>query len=99
MVFASERKARKKLNLWAFKRLSKVPLNSFYENNEVYTRYGMRLMVVDGNRLFYPITKQSRVNLEFIHLVQRSIANGHWHFALCIMSFELNCSRFTNGTV
>jgi hypothetical protein len=36
--------ARKKLNTWAFKRLNEVSVNTFYENNEIYTWYGMRVM-------------------------------------------------------
>jgi hypothetical protein len=36
--------ARKKLNPWAFKRLNEVAVNTFYENNEIYTWYGMRVM-------------------------------------------------------
>lgn len=46
--------ARKKLNPWAFKRLNEVVVKSFYENNEVYTWYGMRVMAVDGTRLVLP---------------------------------------------
>mgnify|MGYP004702984847 FL=1 len=46
--------ARQKLNPWAFKRLNEVTVNGFYENNEVYTWYGMRLMAVDGTRLVLP---------------------------------------------
>mgnify|MGYP001225467968 CR=1 FL=1 len=46
--------ARKKLNPWAFKRLNEVVVKSFYENNEVYTWSGMRVMAVDGTRLVLP---------------------------------------------
>jgi len=46
--------ARKKLNPWAFKRLNEVTVNTFYENNEVYTWYGLRVMAVDGSRLVLP---------------------------------------------
>ena len=46
--------ARKKLNPWAFKRLNEVAVKSFYESNEVYTWYGMRVMAVDGSRLVLP---------------------------------------------
>jgi hypothetical protein len=46
--------ARKKLNPWAFKRLNEVTVNTFYESNEVYTWYGMRVMAVDGSCLVLP---------------------------------------------
>lgn len=46
--------ARKKLNPWAFKRLNEVTVNTFYENNEVYTWHGLRVMAVDGSRLVLP---------------------------------------------
>ena len=46
--------ARKKLNPWAFKRLNEVTVDTFYENNEVYTWNGMWAMAVDGSRLVLP---------------------------------------------
>jgi len=46
--------ARKKLNPWAFKRLNEVAVKTFYENNEVYTWYGLRVMSIDGSRLVLP---------------------------------------------
>ena len=46
--------ARSKLNPWAFQRLNEVTVNSFYEQNEVYTWNGMRTISVDGSRLVLP---------------------------------------------
>jgi len=46
--------ARAKLNPWAFKRLNEVAINTFYEQNEVYTWNGMRTLSVDGSRLVLP---------------------------------------------
>jgi len=46
--------ARAKLNPWAFKRLNEVAVNTFYEENEVYTWNGMRTLSVDGTRLVLP---------------------------------------------
>ena len=46
--------ARAKLNPWAFKRLNEVAINTFYEQNQVYTWNGMRTLSVDGSRLILP---------------------------------------------
>jgi hypothetical protein len=46
--------ARAKLNPWAFKRLNEVAINTFYEQVEYYTWYGMRTLAVDGSRLVLP---------------------------------------------
>jgi len=46
--------ARAKLNPWAFMRLNEVAVNTFYEQNEVYTWNGMRTLSVDGSRLVLP---------------------------------------------
>lgn len=47
-------KPRAKLNPWAFKRLNEVAINTFYEQVEVYTWYGMRTLAVDGSRMVLP---------------------------------------------
>jgi hypothetical protein len=46
--------ARAKLDPWAFKQLNDVAVNTFYEQNEVYTWNGMRTLSVDGSRLVLP---------------------------------------------
>ena len=46
--------ARAKLNPWAFKRLNEIAVNTFYEQNEVYTWNGMRTLSIDGSRLVLP---------------------------------------------
>ena len=59
--------ARAKLNPWAFMRLNEVAVNTFYEQNEVYTWHGMRTLSVDGTRLVLPnhpsVKEDSRVKL------------------------------------
>jgi hypothetical protein len=46
--------ARSKLNPWAFQRLNEVAVNTFYEQNKVYTWNGMRTLSIDGSRLVLP---------------------------------------------
>ena len=46
--------ARAKLDPWAFKKLNEVAVNTFYEQNEVYTWNGMRTLSVGGSRLVLP---------------------------------------------
>lgn len=46
--------ARAKLDPWAFKHLNDIAVNTFYEQNEVYTWNGMRTLSVDGSRLVLP---------------------------------------------
>lgn len=46
--------ARAKLNPWAFTRLNEVAVDSFYEGAEYYVWHDMRLLSVDGTRLYLP---------------------------------------------
>jgi Transposase DDE domain len=46
--------ARAKLNPEAFKRLNQVAIDTFYEQNLVYTWHGMRTLAVDGTSLMLP---------------------------------------------
>lgn len=46
--------ARAKLNPEAFKRLNQVAIDTFYEQNLVYTWHGMRTLSVDGTTLMLP---------------------------------------------
>jgi hypothetical protein len=46
--------ARAKLNPWAFIRLNDVAADSFYEGAEYYNWHDMRLLSVDGTRLYLP---------------------------------------------
>ncbi len=50
-VFTQE---RAKLNPWAFKRLNEVVVNSFFNGAEYYVWHNIRLLAVDGTRLFLP---------------------------------------------
>lgn len=75
--------ARKKLNPWAFKRLNEVAVKTFYENNEVYTWYGLRVMAVDGSRLVLPNHQSVETNSESTNLALMLIANVHWPCVLC----------------
>ena len=51
---------RSKLNPECFKRLNKRAVEAFYRHNRVYTRYGHRLLAVDGSRLMLPNHKTVR---------------------------------------
>jgi len=79
--------ARKKLNPWAFKRLNEVAVNTFYENNEVYTWYGMRVMAVDGSRLVLP--NHPTVKEEFgVHKFGPN-ADSERSLALCSVFYDV----------
>jgi len=79
--------ARKKLNPWAFKRLNEVAVKSFYENNEVYTWYGMRVMAVDGSRLVLP--KHHTIKKEFgVHKFGPN-ADSERSLALCSVFYDV----------
>ena len=79
--------ARKKLNLWAFKRLNEVAVKTFYENNEVYTWYGMRVMAVDGSRLVLP--NHQTVREEFgVHKFGPN-ADSERSLALCSVFYDV----------
>jgi len=79
--------ARKKLNPWAFKRLNEVTVNTFYENNEVYTWNGMRVMAVDGSRLILP--NHRTVKEEFgVHSFGPN-ADSERSLALCSIFYDV----------
>jgi len=79
--------ARKKLNPWAFKRLNEVTIKSFYENNKVYTWYGMRVMAVDGSRLVLP--NHQTVREEFgVHKFGPN-ADSERSLALCSVFYDV----------
>lgn len=79
--------ARKKLNPWAFKRLNEVTVDTFYENNEVYTWNGMRVMAVDGSRLVLP--NHSTVKEEFgVHSFGPN-ADSERSLALCSVFYDV----------
>jgi hypothetical protein len=79
--------ARKKLNPWAFKRLNEVAVKTFYENNEVYTWYGMRVMAVDGSRLVLP--NHQTVREEFgVHKFGPN-ADSERSLALCSVFYDV----------
>lgn len=79
--------ARKKLNPWAFKRLNEVTVNTFYENNEVYTWNGMRVMAVDGSRLILP--NHPTVKEEFgVHAFGPN-ADSERSLALCSVFYDV----------
>lgn len=46
--------ARAKLNPWAFERLNEIAINTFYNEAEIYTWYGFRVLAIDGTRLQLP---------------------------------------------
>lgn len=46
--------ARAKLNPWAFKRLTQIAVDIFYEEAEYYTWKDLRVLAVDGSRLRLP---------------------------------------------
>jgi len=79
--------ARKKLNPWAFKRLNEVTVDTFYENNEVYTWNGMRVMAVDGSRLVLP--NHHTVKEEFgVHSFGPN-ADSERSLALCSVFYDV----------
>jgi len=79
--------ARSKLNPWGFKRLNEVAVNSFYENNEVYTWNGMRTLSVDGSRLVLPNHKT--VKEEFgVHKFGPK-ADSERSLALCSVLYDV----------
>jgi hypothetical protein len=79
--------ARSKLNPWGFKRLNEVAVNSFYENNEVYTWYNMRVLSVDGSRLVLPNHKT--VKEEFgVHKFGPN-ADSERSLALCSVLYDV----------
>jgi len=79
--------ARKKLNPWAFKRLNEVTVETFYENNEVYTWYGLRVMAVDGSRLVLP--NHHTVKEEFgVHSFGPN-ADSERSLALCSVFYDV----------
>lgn len=79
--------ARSKLNPWGFKRLNEVAVNSFYENNEVYTWNGMRTLSVDGSRLVLPNHKT--VKEEFgVHKFGPN-ADSERSLALCSVLYDV----------
>jgi hypothetical protein len=46
--------ARAKLKPWAFQQLNEVAINTFYEQNQVYTWNGIRTLNADSSRLVFP---------------------------------------------
>jgi len=74
--------ARKKLNPWAFKRLNEVTVNTFFENNEVYTWHGLRVMAVDGSRIVLPNHPTLKDEFECMNSGQKQKVNVPWHFVL-----------------
>ena len=79
--------ARNKLNPWAFKRLNEVTVNTFYENNEVYTWNCMRVMAVDGSRLVLP--NHPTVKEEFgVHEFGPN-ADSEQSLALCSVFYDV----------
>lgn len=55
--------ARKKLNPWAFQRLSEVIVNTFYEEAEIYAWNKFRILAIDGSRIRLP--KSEEIALHF----------------------------------
>jgi len=79
--------ARAKLNPWAFQRLNEVAVNTFYEENEVYTWNGMRTLSVDGSRLVLPNHKS--VKEEFgVHKFGPK-ADSERSLALCSILYDV----------
>jgi hypothetical protein len=79
--------ARSKLNPWAFQRLNEVAINTFYEQNKVYTWYGMRTVSVDGSRLVLPNHKS--IKEEFgVHKFGPN-ADSERSMALCSILYDV----------
>jgi len=79
--------ARSKLNPWAFQRLNEVAVNTFYEQNKVYTWNGMRTVSVDGSRLVLPNHKS--VKEEFgVHKFGPN-ADSDRSLALCSILYDV----------
>ena len=79
--------ARAKLNPWAFKRLNEVAINTFYEQNQVYTWNGMRTLSVDGSRLVLP--NHQSVKDEFgVHSFGPN-ADSERSLALCSILYDV----------
>jgi hypothetical protein len=79
--------ARAKLDPWAFKRLNEVAIDTFYEQNKVYTWNGMRTFSVDGSRLV--LSNHKSVKEEFgVHKFGPK-ADSERSLALCSILYDV----------